>query len=134
MTKEQRKQALALSQYPRSAHYDPHWVLSNLMGPNMLWPTEALCERVELKPGMRVLDMGCGKAISSIFLAKEFGVQLWANDLWIDATDNGSRIQAAGVEDRVFPIHAEAHALPYADGFFDAGRTLGFPRIVARKP
>ena len=25
-----------------------------------------------------------------------------------------------GVEDRVFPIHAEAHALPFADGFFDA--------------
>src|SRR5690606_135947 len=25
-----------------------------------------------------------------------------------------------GVSDRVFPIHAEAHALPYAEGFFDA--------------
>ena len=29
---------------------------------------------MELEPGMRVLDMGCGKAISSIFLAKEFDV------------------------------------------------------------
>jgi cyclopropane fatty-acyl-phospholipid synthase-like methyltransferase len=69
---------------------------------------------------MRVLDMGCGKAMSAIFLAKEFGIQVWANDLWISATDNWKRIREAGVEDRVFPIHAEAHALPYADEFFDA--------------
>jgi cyclopropane fatty-acyl-phospholipid synthase-like methyltransferase len=53
-------------------------------------------------------------------LAKEFGVQVWANDLWISASDNWERTRAAGLQDRVFPIHAEAHALPYADGFFDA--------------
>jgi len=34
-----------------------------------------------MRPGMKVLDMGCGK---------------------------------------VFPIYAKAHALPYAEGFFDA--------------
>jgi cyclopropane fatty-acyl-phospholipid synthase-like methyltransferase len=95
-------------------------VFANEMGPNALWLTEWLCEDVALKPGMRVLDMGCGRAMSSIFLAREFGVQVWANDLWIAAGDNWERIRAAGVEERVFPIHAEAHALPYADGFFDA--------------
>jgi cyclopropane fatty-acyl-phospholipid synthase-like methyltransferase len=68
--------------------------------------------------------MGCGRAISSIFLAKEFGVQVWANDLWISASDNWGRIREAGVADRVFPIHAEAHALPYAHGFFDAAVSL----------
>ena len=41
-------------------------------------------------------------------------------DLWIDASDNYDRIRAARVEDRVFPIRVEAHALPFADGFFDA--------------
>jgi SAM-dependent methyltransferase len=75
---------------------------------------------MDLKPGMRVLDMGCGKATTPVFLAKEFGVSVWANDLWVSATDNWKRIREAGVEDRVFPIHAEAHALPYAHGFFDA--------------
>jgi len=58
------------------------------MGPNSLWLTEWLCEAIDLKPNMRVLDLGCGKAISSVFLAKEFGVQVWAYDLWIKATDN----------------------------------------------
>ncbi len=43
------------------------------MGPNVLWLTEALSQVMELKRGMRVLDMGCGKAVSSIFLAREFG-------------------------------------------------------------
>lgn len=89
------------------------------MGPNPLWLMEELVSNLELRPGMKVLDLGCGKAITSIFLAKEFGVTVFANDLWISANDNFKRIKEAGVENLVFPIHAEAHALPYADGFFD---------------
>ncbi len=111
---------LKMGQFPRSSGYDPVWVLENLMGPNVLWLAEALCQVMDLQPGMRVLDMGCGKAVSSIFLAKEFGVQVWANDLWIGATENWQRVREADVADRVFPVHAEAHALPFADGFFDA--------------
>jgi cyclopropane fatty-acyl-phospholipid synthase-like methyltransferase len=124
LTKQDKATMLHVDQFPRSSKYDLDWVLKNEMGPNVLWLTEWLCEKMELKPGMRVLDMGCGTAISSIFLAKEFGVQVWANDLWIMATDNWNRIRDAGVGDRVFPIHAEAHALPYADGFFDAAVSL----------
>ena len=109
-----------VDEFPLSAKYDMHWVHKNEMGPNVLWITEALCQVMDLKPGMRVLDMGCGTAMSSIFLAKEFGLQVWATDLWISATDNFRRICEAGLEARVFPIHAEAHALPFADEFFDA--------------
>lgn len=97
----------------------------NIMrGPNALWLIEILCEKMDLKPGMRVLDMGCGKGLTSIFLAKEFGVTVFANDLWIDPTDNYKRFVEMGVEDKVFPIHAEAHNLPYADGFFDAAISI----------
>ena len=73
--------------FPLSSKYDPEWIIDNEMGPNVLWITEALCEVMDLKPGMRVLDLGCGGALSSIFLAKEFGVQVWATDLWVKATD-----------------------------------------------
>jgi cyclopropane fatty-acyl-phospholipid synthase-like methyltransferase len=69
---------------------------------------------------MRVLDLGCGRASSSIFLAKEFGLQVWATDLWIKAEENWERVRAANLEEDVFPIHAEAHALPFANEFFDA--------------
>ena len=117
---EKRLERYHVREYPRSSQYDPDWVQHNEMGPNALWLTESLEGLMELRPGMRVLDLGCGKAMSSIFLAREFDVQVWANDLWIDATDNLGRIRDAGLEDRIYPIHAEAHALPYAEGFFDA--------------
>ena len=69
---------------------------------------------------MRVLDLGCGRALSSIFLRREFGVQVWATDLWFSASENLQRIRDAGVEDGVFPIHADARSLPFAAEFFDA--------------
>ena len=111
---------MTLDEFPRSASYDPEWMLENLMGPNAVWLAEALSQGMSLEPGMRILDMGCGRAISSIFLAKEFDLQVWATDLWIGASDNWQRVCAAGLQDRIFPIHAEAHALPFADEFFDA--------------
>lgn len=111
---------LTVDQFPRSAAYDLEWVLENQMGPNVLWLTESLTQVMELKPGMRVLDLGCGRAISSIFLAKEFDLQVWATDLWIEAKENWKRVSAANMESQVYPIHAEAHTLPFADEFFDA--------------
>ena len=113
-----------MRKYTKTDKYDANWIRENWMGPNPLWLLEELCEHLELKPGMKVLDMGCGKGLTSVFLAKEFGVTVFANDLWIAATDNLKRFQAAGVDERVFPIHAEAHALPYAEGFFDAAISI----------
>jgi len=34
------------------------------------------------------------------------------------------RIRDAGVEDGVFPIHADARSLPFADEFFDAAKKV----------
>jgi cyclopropane fatty-acyl-phospholipid synthase-like methyltransferase len=119
-TPEGLRAALTWPEFPRAAAYDSAWMLANQMGPNAVWLTEGLAGALDLRPGMRVLDLGYGKALSAIFLAREFGVQVWATDLWIAATDNLARIREAGLEERIFPIHAEAHALPFADGFFDA--------------
>jgi SAM-dependent methyltransferase len=66
-----------------------------------------------------VLDLGCGRAMSSVFLRREFGVQVWATDLWFSASENLQRIRDAGVEDGVFPVHADARLLPFAAEFFD---------------
>ena len=111
-------------EFPLSAKYDPHWILDNHMGPNVLWLTEILTQKLDLHPSMKVLDLGCGKALSSIFLAREFGVQVWAVDLWISAEENAERIRAVGLQGQVIPIHAEAHSLPFEDGFFDAAVSL----------
>ncbi len=106
--------------FPRSSKYHPEWVLASASGgANALWLTEWLAEALDLRPGMRVLDLGCGCAVSSIFLCREFGVQVWATDLWFSATENLKRIQDAGVEGGVFPIHTDARSLPFAAEFFD---------------
>jgi Cyclopropane fatty acid synthase and related methyltransferases len=120
MTKQELQSALSMSQFPRSAKYDSEWLCQNEMGPCSVWLCEFLMEKMNLKPGMRVLDMGCGKGMSSVFLAKEYGVTVYANDLWISATDNFKRFQNAELDGKIIPIHAEAHELPYADEFFDA--------------
>jgi ubiquinone/menaquinone biosynthesis C-methylase UbiE len=114
------KSRLAKERFPRSSRYDPMWIVDNLMGPHVLWLAEYLSEKLPLRPGTRVLDLGCGKAISSIFLAKEFDIHVTACDLWIKPHDNQKRIDEAGVADRVTPILGEAHALPFAHGSFDA--------------
>jgi cyclopropane fatty-acyl-phospholipid synthase-like methyltransferase len=107
--------------FPRSSGYHPEWIAAGVSGgANVLWMTEWLAEALELRPGMRVLDLGCGRAMSSIFLHREFGVQVWATDLWFNVTENLQRIRDAGAEDGVFPIHADARSLPFAAEFFDA--------------
>jgi cyclopropane fatty-acyl-phospholipid synthase-like methyltransferase len=112
---------LVCDRFPRSSRYHPEWVMANVSGAaNSLWLAEWLTTDMHLRPGMRVLDLGCGRASSSIFLRREFGVQVWATDLWFSASENLQRIRDAGVEDGVFPIHADARSLPFATEFFDA--------------
>jgi cyclopropane fatty-acyl-phospholipid synthase-like methyltransferase len=107
-------------EFPLSSRYDRDWVLDNQMGPNALWLLEWLCEALEIAPGARVLDLGCGRALTSVFLARERGARVWAADLWIGPDQNWRRACEAGVGDLVCPVRAEAHALPFARGFFDA--------------
>jgi len=50
---------------------------------------------------VNVLDMGCGAAATSLFLALECDFEAWAADLWIDPTDNLARVRQAGLDRRV---------------------------------
>jgi len=115
-----RDERLVCDRFPRSSKYHPDWVIASASGgANALWLTEWLAEALDLRPGMRVLDLGCGLAMSSVFLRREFEVQVWATDLWFSAANNLQRVRDAGVDDGVFPIHADARALPFAPEFFD---------------
>ena len=53
--------AVAVESFPWASTYDPAWILENQMGPNVLWLTEYLTQSLDLRPTMRVLDLGCGK-------------------------------------------------------------------------
>src|SRR5881392_2972097 len=118
MTADER---LMSGRFPRASAYHPDWVLAGAgSAANALWLAEWLAEALDLRPGMRVLDLGCGRALSSVFLRREFGLQVWAADLWFNPSENLQRIRDAGVGDGVFPLRADARALPFAADFFDA--------------
>jgi ubiquinone/menaquinone biosynthesis C-methylase UbiE len=67
LTYEEKMKLLTDVKYPLAAKYSPEWMYENRMGCQCLWLIESLSHMMELKPGMRVLDMGCGKALTSIF-------------------------------------------------------------------
>jgi cyclopropane fatty-acyl-phospholipid synthase-like methyltransferase len=107
--------------FPRSNRYHPDWVRARGSGGgHALWLTEWLCESLQLRPGMRVLDLGCGKAMSSVFLHREFGVDVVAADLWFSDAQNRQCFHDAGVAAGVHAVRAEAHALPFDAESFDA--------------
>ena len=106
--------------FPRASRYDPLWILQNSMGMNVLWLTEWLTNAVDLRPEVRVLDLGCGKGISSVFLAKEFGARVWAVDLWDGPEKTWKHSKSFGVDHLVVPEKGDARNLPFVDGFFDA--------------
>jgi len=106
--------------FPRSNEYDHMWIFKNQMGPHPLWLTEFLVQPFDLKPGMRVLDLGCGKGMTSVFLAREFGVHVYAVDLWEAPDEKWENAKAFNVEHLITPVYADANNLPFAQGFFDA--------------
>lgn len=105
--------------YPRASGYAPAWLLSLNMGPNPLWLLEDLLHDVSVRKSMRVLDLGCGRGATSVFLAREFGAEVWAVDLWIDSEERGQVFQDAEVADAVHVVHADVRHLPFDEGFFD---------------
>jgi cyclopropane fatty-acyl-phospholipid synthase-like methyltransferase len=110
--------------FEKAEKYDKDLLKKNMMGPNCLKLLEALTNGLDLKEGDRVLDLGCGTGLTSMFLAKEFGVTVFATDLWVSATDNWARFKSESLGHSIIPIHAEAHELPYAEEFFDAVVTV----------
>ena len=104
----------------RCEKYRSFFTKEYLMGPNSLRLLDEMLEKYPLKEGSRVMDLGCGMGITSLFLAKEAKVNVFATDLWISATRNAENFKKWNVEDRIIPIHADANDLPYAHEYFDA--------------
>ncbi|MEV7997142.1 methyltransferase domain-containing protein [Streptomyces sp. NPDC086077] len=85
-----------------------------------LWLLEDLARDLDLRPGMRILDLGSGKGATSVFLAREYGAEVVAADWWVAPEDAAAVFAEAGVGDLVQAVRAEAHALPFEEESFDA--------------
>ncbi len=105
----------------RLENYRQYFTKDYLMGPNSFrLLDELITRRPEDKSFGRTLDLGCGMALTSAFLAKETDAShVYAFDLWISASDNYRRLRDLGLEDKVIPIHGDANEMPFAEEYFD---------------
>ncbi|MDR1732311.1 MAG: methyltransferase domain-containing protein [Synergistaceae bacterium] len=105
--------------FGKHTEFTEEFYRKNLMGPSCVRLLEELSQRLTLSPDMRILDLGCGTGLTSIFLARESGAQIFATDLWLNATENYERFRTFGLDGQIIPIHADASELPFARGYFD---------------
>jgi cyclopropane fatty-acyl-phospholipid synthase-like methyltransferase len=99
--------------------FDDSFLKDNMMGPNVVTLTEELIDGIKFRPDMRIMDLGCGRGLSSMTIADKTGAQIFAVDLWIPAAENYERFKAMGFEKSIIPIHADVNELPFAQGYFD---------------
>ncbi len=93
---------------------------NHLMGPNSIRLLNEMLEKCPIENGLRILDLGCGKGLTTHFLVRETNAQVFATDLWVSAAENYNQFIEWGIAENTIPIHADANDLPYADNFFDA--------------
>ena len=93
-----------------------------LMGPNSLRILEELIAKhpLTLTDDSSVLDLGCGKGLTSLAITKETGAAVYANDLWISAEDNAKRFREWGVGKQIIPVHEDANEFHFNKGQFGA--------------
>lgn len=102
--------------------YRPFFTKDYLMGPNSLRILQALLEMHPLQLGAdsRILDLGCGRGLTSFALCKETGAEVVASDLWTSRAENAARFAAWGVADRIIPVQEDGNDLKFFEESFDA--------------
>jgi SAM-dependent methyltransferase len=110
---------LRCDRFPLASKYSEEWQTQFFFGPNSLWLAEFAIEACPIRPGARVLDLGCGAGLTSVFLAKEFGATVYALDQVLDSARLRRLARSCGVAGQVIPVEADARRLPFAAGSFD---------------
>jgi SAM-dependent methyltransferase len=97
-----------------------------MWGPNGIRQAEELASHFTITKDMRILDLGCGMGLSSLYLVQEYGADVFATDLMIDPTENYERFQSLGIADKIIPLMIDAtQPLPFAKRYFDAIFSVG---------
>jgi len=111
----------AAADYPELAHYSRAEIYEGRMGPGGLYLAALMARCLHLRSGERVLDLGCGRGATSVFLARHFDVAVIALDLWITAAELYEQFRAHDVADRIVPLNLDVTSpLPFRRDYFDA--------------
>lgn len=87
--------------------------------------TVAFAEQFGPRPGMRLLDIGCGLGGAARYFAAEHGCQVSGIDLSAEfATVANALAARVGLSDRVHCRQGSALALPFPEGSFDGAYML----------
>lgn len=102
--------------------YRQYMTAEMLMGPNSVRILEELLFKhpLNLSESDTVLDLGCGKGLTSLVIAKETPAKVYANDLWISAEENNARFTKWGIQDRVAASCEDANGLRFEKDQFRA--------------
>ncbi|MBF4762745.1 methyltransferase domain-containing protein [Nocardioides islandensis] len=117
---------------------DPYAFLA-VLGKRVIHPggrasTDRLLELAAVRPGERVLDIGCGVGTTAIRLAREYGAQVVAADIAPLMRERATaNVSAAGAADRVSVEDADIRSLPYPDAHFDAVIAEAVTMFVGRR-
>jgi len=96
------------------------FINASMMGPNAMRISEEMASYLDIREDMRILDLGCGMGLSTLFLVKKYGATVFAADLWISPAENYERFQSFGIENKAIPISADVtKGLPFAERYFD---------------
>ena len=67
-----------MNDFPKASSFDIDLVRSKIMGPNPLKLCEELLRGANIAKGSRVCDLGSGTGITSVMLAREYGLDVYA--------------------------------------------------------
>ena len=129
-------QSLESHSFPKADSFDTALVRSKIMGPNPLKLCEELLRDADIPRGTCVCDLGSGTGITSALLAREYGLNAYAVDLWSDPVENQAFFDSLGIShSTIHPVQADAsQGLPFEHEFFDAVVSIDSYNYYGRDP
>ncbi len=107
--------------YPELDGYTRDEIYRDFFGGGGLYLVAKMLRALHLRSGQTVLDLGCGKGESSVYMAKHYRVQVKALDLWTSSEFLTNKFTERGVRELTSAIQMDAtEPLPYAVDEFDA--------------